>query len=345
MRVAVSKVNYPESHHIGEFFRTLSDRIDSLPGVSAVAFTSAIPISERTSNMGVTIDADPRVPGSGTSDVAEFQWVSCNYHSVVGQRLEDGRLFNESDHLESPPVAIINTAMARKFWGNENPVGKSFRTFGTRPVRVVGVVSNVKRFGLNTAAPPECYLPSSWTSGYPSTSLVVRSPANPSLIAGAVRKEVQELDRTATVFRMQTMTTIVSESMARTRFTTLLLSLFAGTAALLACVGIYGVISHYVDQRTREIGLRVAVGATSREILLMVLRRGSILILIGVILGLAGAWALSRVMKSLLFGVSALDPATFVVVVGLSVTVALGACYLPARRAIKVDPMTALRCE
>ena len=176
-------------------------------------------------------------------------------------------------------------------------------------------------------------------------SMVIRSAANPSFIANAVHNEIQELDRTAAVFRVQTMSTIVSESVARTRFTTLLLSLFAGTAALLAGVGIYGVISHYVGQRTREIGLRIAVGATARQILLLVLRQGSTLILMGVILGLAGAWALSRVMQSLLFGVSATDLATFVAVAGLSVTVAFVACYLPARRATKVDPMVALRCE
>ncbi len=345
MRVAVSSVDYPEGHHVREFFRALSDRVESLPEVSSVAFTSALPISERTSNMGVVIGGDPLAPGSGDFGVAEFQWVSNNYHSVVGQRLEEGRLFNEGDCTESPRVVIVNRAMARKFWGNESPVGKSLRYWGTRSARVVGVVSNVKRFGLNVAAPPECYLPISWSPEYPTASMVVRSAINPSLIADVVRHEIQELDRTAAVFRVQTMSTIVFESVARTRFTTLLLSLFAGTAALLAGVGIYGLISHHVGQRTREIGLRIAVGATARQILLLVLRQGSTLILMGVILGLGGAWALSRLMESLLFGVSATDAATFVAVPGLSAIVAFLACYIPARRATKVDPMVALRCE
>ena len=346
MRVALSRVNYPEDHHVREFFRALSDRVESLPGVSSAGFTSALPIIESTSNMGVQIEADPRVPGSGMSDVAEFQWVSNNYHSVLGQRLEEGRLFNEGDHVESSDVAIINRAMARKFWGNENPIGKRFRYYGgTYGARVVGVVSDVKRLGLNVPAPCECYLPSLGSSRYPTSSIVVRSTADPSLIADAVRDEIQDLDRTAAVIRVQTMSTIVSASIARTRFTTLLLSLFAGLAALLAGVGIYGVISHYVGERTREIGLRIAVGATSRRILLLVLRQGSTLILTGVILGLVGAWALSRVVESLLFGVSATDPATFVAVAGLSTMVALVACYLPARRAAKVDPMVALRYE
>jgi putative ABC transport system permease protein len=345
MRVALSPVNHPEDHQVREFFRALSDRAESLPAVSSVAFTSALPISERTSNMSVEIEGDPLVPGSGDYGVAEFQWVSNNYHSVVGQRLEEGQLFNKGDHMESPRVVIINRAMARKFWGNESPIGKSLVYWGTRSARVVGVVSNVKRFGLNAAAPPECYLPISWSSSEPATSMVVRSAANPSLVADVVRNEIQKLDRTAAVFRMQTMSAIVSESVARTRFTTLLLSLFAGMAALLAGVGIYGLISHYVGQRIREIGLRIAVGATARQVLLLVLRQGSTLTLMGVILGLAGAWTLSRVMESLLVGVSATDPATFVAVAGLSATIAFIACYIPARRATKVDPMVALRHE
>jgi putative ABC transport system permease protein len=346
MRVALSPVNYPEDHHVRAFFQALTDHVQSVPGVSSAGFTSALPMVENTSNMGIEIGANPLVPNSGISDVAEFQWGSGNYHTVVGQRLEKGRLFDEGDYVESPNVAIINKAMARKFWGDENPVGRRFRYYGgTYSARIVGVVSDVKRFGLNEAAPAECYLPAFGSARYPTVALVVRSGANPSMITEAVRTEIHALDRTAAVYRVQTMRTIVSESMARASFTTLLLSLFAGMAALLAGVGVYGVIAHHVGQRTHEIGLRIAIGAASRQILLLVLRQASALILIGVILGLAGAWALSRIMESLLFGVGARDPLTFACVPLLLIGAALLACYLPARRATKVDPMVALRCE
>jgi putative ABC transport system permease protein len=346
MRVALSKFDYPEGHHVRAFFRTLADRVESLPEVSSVAFTSALPIRENTSNIGVEIAGDPRMPGSDIADVAEFQWVSNNYHKTLGQRLEEGRPFREGDQAETSRPVMINRAMARKFWGGESPVGKTFRYYGgTLNARVIGVVSDVSRLGLNVAAPAECYVPISWTSGYPSVSILVRTAANPLQITAAVRHEIHQLDHKAAVFAMQPMTTIVNQSMARTRFTAFLLSLFAGMAALLASVGIYGVVANYAIQRTREIGLRIAVGASAREILLLILRQASALIIAGTILGLGGALALSGVMESLLFDVSATDPATFVAVSGLSVVVAFLACYLPARRATKVDPMVALRYE
>jgi predicted permease len=346
MRVALPSLHYSEDHQVKEFYRSLPERIGAIPGVASVGSTTSAPILGRTRSFGVRPEADLLALGDSIRSPADFQWVSHNYHRVVNQPLEEGRLFNDGDQMESAPVAIINRTMARTYWGNESPIGQGFSYFSNDNVaRVVGVVSDVKRHGLDEPAPSEAYLPFSQSTGGLSRLIVVRSAHNSTLIANAVRNQVNALDRRVPVFNVQSMETIISDSVSRTRFTTLLLSLFASAAALLAAVGIYGVISHYVGQKTREIGLRIALGATPSQILVQVLRQGSTLILLGVTVGLAGAWALSRVLAGLLFGVSATDPTTFAAVAGLSAAVALAATYIPARRATRIDPMVALRYE
>jgi len=346
MRVALPSLHYSEDHLVKEFFRRLSEGIEALPGVVSVGLTSSVPILGSTRNLGVRPEGDLLALPDSARGPADFQWVSHNYHRVVNQSLEEGRLFNEGDQMESVPVAIINRAMARKYWGNESAIGRTFSYYSVDNVaQVVGIVSDAKRHGLAEPATAEAYLPFLQTTGGLSRVLVVRSAHDSTVIANAVRTQVNALDRRVPVFNVQSMETIVSDSVSKTRFTTLLLSLFAGAAALLAAVGIYGVISHYVGQRTREIGLRIALGATPSQILVQVIRQGSTLILLGVTMGLAGAWVLSRVVASLLFGVSATDPTTFAAVAVLSAAVALAATYIPARRATKVDPIVALRCE
>ncbi|MGB2987849.1 MAG: FtsX-like permease family protein, partial [Phycisphaerae bacterium] len=344
MRVALPEVHYPEDHDADDFFRELQERIETLPGVLSAGFTTAIPISDWAPNMGVQRDSAPIVPGSATSSNAQFQWVSRDYHRVVGQQLEKGRLFDEGDHTESPPVAIINKRMAREFWGGEDPIGESFRFVGSS-ARIVGVVSDVKRFGLDKDAPREVYVPLAQAPGERVRSVVVRSAVDPTLIADDLRRVIAALDSRLPVYNLQAMAAVLSDSISGTRFVTLLLSLFAGAATLLAAVGVYSVVAYSVRQKRGEIGLRMALGAQRRDVLRFVLKQGLTLTAVGLGIGFVLSLAGSRVLSSLLFEVSASDPVTFVGVPLVLGVVALAACYISARRATKVDPMIALRYE
>lgn len=351
MRIALPSVHYPEEHGrdtaglpANEFFRMLKERIEVLPGVVSAGFTTAVPIFDGTPNVGVQTDRDSLVSGLGRSSNAEFQWVSSNYHRVISQQIERGRPFDASDHPESPNVAIINKSVARVLWGDEDPIGRSFR-FMTNTVRVIGIASDVKRFGLDRDAPREVYLPLSQNPGVLSRSIVIRTAGDPTLISDDINHVITGLDPRLPVYNVQSMGAIVSDSFSRSRFITLLFSLFASVASLLAVVGVYSVISYSVGRRNREIGLRMALGAQRRDILHFVLRDGLTLIACGLGIGFALSFAGSRILSSMLFEVSASDPVTFIGVALLLAAVALVACYIPARRATKVDPMVALRYE
>ncbi|HEX8185053.1 MAG TPA: FtsX-like permease family protein, partial [Blastocatellia bacterium] len=270
--------------------------------------------------------------------------------------LLQGRELNERDNADAPGVVIINQAMAGRFWPNEDPVGKrvnsSARNIGplgrvipkSLEFEIVGIVGDEKNSGLNAKAEPAIYF-SHTQFAYRSMSVVVRTASTPMSVATAVRNEVWKVDSDLPVSNLKAMEQILRDSIAQPRFSTLLLGIFAALALTLAAVGIYGVMSYSTALRTREIGIRMALGAKQNDVMGMVLRQGLKLASLGIALGLIGAFAMSRVMASLLYGVSTTDPITYIAVSLILASVALLACFLPARRATRVDPMVALRYE
>jgi putative ABC transport system permease protein len=267
----------------------------------------------------------------------------------MGIQLLQGRPLGAEDKADSPGVVVISETMARKYWPGEDAVGK--RIAVGRPkspgdwLTIVGVAKDVRQFGLDAASKPQQYLSYEQAGFFEPNDLVISTNVEPLSLAATVRKAVWEVDKDQPVSNIRTMADILSESVARQRFSMLLLGTFAAVALILAAVGIYGVMSYSVAQRTREIGLRMALGAQRSDVLKLVVGQGLKLVLIGVACGLVAAFILTRVMSSLLFGVSATDPATFITISLLLVSVAVLASYIPARRATKVDPMVALRYE
>jgi putative ABC transport system permease protein len=314
------------------FYRELLTRVNSLPGGKVAAVG---PLPQR---MGV----------SSGSDAGTFRYVvSADYFHATGVRLRAGRGFTEWDNENAPPVVVINETLARRDFAGEDPIGKRVtvrfdgphRIYGT----VVGVVADVKRYGLEAEARSEEYHSVLQDTVGRDLNLVVRTAGDPLKLAPAVRGQAWAIDANVPVVDVMSMEQRLADSVAPRRFQMLLFGLFAAVALVMATVGIYGVISYAVSQRTHEIGIRMALGAQASDVLRMVVWRGMSLTLIGVTLGVAAALALTRVMKNLLFEVSATDPATFALIALLLVGVALIASYVPARRATKVDPLRSLR--
>jgi putative ABC transport system permease protein len=267
----------------------------------------------------------------------------------MGIQLSEGRELGAQDRVDAPGVVVISEAMARKFWPGQDPVGK--RISPGKPesaddwMTIVGVAKDVRQFNLTAEPKPQMYLSYEQADFFEPDDLVVRTDVEPMSLAATVRRTVWEVDKEQPVSDIRTMEDILSESIARQRFSMLLLGTFAIVALVLAAVGIYGVMSYSVAQRTREIGLRMALGARRSDVLKLVVGQGLKLVLIGVACGLVAALLLTRVMSSLLFGVSATDPATFIAISLVLIGVAVLASYIPARRAMNVDPMVALRYE
>jgi putative ABC transport system permease protein len=273
--------------------------------------------------------------------------VSPAYFQTLGISILQGRDFAGSDTGDSPGVVIINSQLARQYFGTENPIGKRVE-MGFRdgvPLEVIGVTSDVRQTGLQADPYPGMFLPYSQYQASVPLVFVIRSANDPGAVAAAVRNELRHVDSQVPIYDVKTMDQVLHTVTARPRFLTFLLVLFSGVAVLLAAIGIYGIMSYTVAQGRREIGIRAALGAQRRDLLQMVLRKGLKLTLIGIALGLIGAFGLTRLMSNLLFGVSATDPMTFAGVTLLLVIVALVASYLPARRATKIDPLVALRYE
>ena len=346
------------------FFEQLLERVEALPGVQAAGVSTTLPLRFGAGwNKYIRFEGRPAPTSLEQVPLVWFQLVSPHHFRAIGARLRAGRLFTELDNRQAPPVAIINEALARRFFLNEDPVGKTIvmnppdnllppiPPGSPRAPRrmIIGVIADIKNISLNQEAQPEVYVPymqceaEGW---FNSMRLAVQSTSDPRSLAAAVRAQVSAIDPEQPVARAATMGELLGQSLSRSRFNMLLLNLFAALALLLAAVGIYGVISSSVTQRTHEIGIRLALGAQPRDVLKLIVGQGMVFTLIGVGMGLAGALALSTLlMSSLLYSVSATDPLTFVVIALLLVGVALVACYLPARRATKVDPMVALRYE
>jgi putative ABC transport system permease protein len=328
------------------FYQQLQDRLNTLPGVDSASFTSKLPLNGG-SNGVIVIEGQAPPKDMWSSPLVEWSTVMPGYFHTARIPLLRGRDFTAHDDQAAPKVAVINRTMADKFWPNQDPLSKHFAHNEEHPkwITVVGVVGDVLQYGLDQTKPaPEAYFPE-YQGQSSSMSVLVRASGNPLDQLAALRAAVRELDSQLPVDNPRELAEVVTESSSQQRFLALLLGLFAGLALVLAAVGIYGVIAYSVAQRTHELGIRIALGAGRSELLRLVLGEGLRLALAGVAVGLAAAWGLSRFLASLLYGVHATDPLTFTAVPLVLLAVALLACYIPALRATKVDPIEALRYE
>jgi len=325
-------------------------RIGALPGVRSASAVASLPLTGDNIASSIEIEGEPTPMGS--RPMADFNAVEPNYFRTLRIPLVAGRDFAELDNPKSTPVVIVNQTLARRFFPHQNPIGRHVRPGigngympGEPPMReIVGVIADVKQSGLDAEAAPEVYAPLA-QSPFDPMFVVARTGTDPGSLVETARREVASLDKNAPMYHVETLDEYFAQSAAGTRFVTLLLAGFAGLALLLACLGIYGVISYVVIQRTHEIGIRMAVGAQKGDVLRMVIGQGLRPALVGVGIGIAAALKLTRVLASMLFGVTPSDPLTFLAVALILTGVALLACYIPARRATTVDPVVALRYE
>ena len=350
--ISLPRARYADEWQQAEFFNRTLDTVRALPGVEVAAVVTNLPFNNSRGMTSFDIDGRPTTPGSD-GPVADDHEVSPGYFAAMGIPLKAGRDFTDLDDRHHPGVVIINEQAARRYWPGENPIGKRL-TIGSpqeeklygKPVsrEIVGVIGNVKLLELKAEFEPEVYLP---MKQMPSAgmSLVVRGRGTADSLINGMREAVRAVDPNQPVRRAQPIAAAVARSVAPQRLMTLLLVVFAALAVALAVVGIYGVMSYTVAQRTQEIGIRMSLGAQPPDVLRMIIGQGMRLVSLGLVIGLAGALAISQVLRSLLFEISATDPLTFAAVGLLLVLVALLACWLPARRAARVDPVIALRQE
>jgi putative ABC transport system permease protein len=350
LRTQLPDRKYTEPARRVAFYEQVLERIHSLPGVVAAGYSTAVPLEWKGGTNGISIEG--RANEAGVVYDANHRQISADYFRAMGIVLRAGRYFTERDDAQSMPVAIINETMARGFWPNEDALGKRFKHgYGDsgRPwLTIVGIVSDVRQMGVDVPVKAEMYMPYKQTPTQPwfaPRSLVIRATLDPVKLAAAVTSKVHEVDPDQPVSNIRTMEAVLDEEVSQRRTGTTLLIVFAGLAVVLAAMGIYGVLSYFVTQRTPEFGVRMALGAATSDILKLVLIRGMALALAGVAIGLVAAFALTRLMASLLFEVNASDPTTFTVIALGVAAVAFASCYIPARRATKVDPMVALRYE
>src|SRR5262245_6112463 len=333
-----------------DFYRQLTERLKALPGVVNASVVFQLPLSGTGASTGLVIEGQPGDLGDRPFGVIHS--VGPEYFRAMGIQLVKGREFTERDDLSSPRVLIINEALARKHFPNEDPIGKRITPgFSSVPItgddgrrEVVGVVADVKHHSLQGAPQPEIFFAQAQMP-MSTTSVVLRTSSDPRALVNAARGVVHSLDENAPVYGVRTLEEILGRSVATPHFNTLLLGLFAAVALILTAVGIYGVISCSVSQSTQEIGIRVALGAQASDVIKLIVGQGMVLSLVGIVIGLLAAYGLTRLMSNLLYAVTVTDPLTFILVPLLLAAVACLACYLPARRATKVDPMVALRCE
>jgi len=335
---------YPEDRQQASFFQDALARLQSVTGVQSAGATTALPLTLSVNGSDFRIEGRPE-PEAGKEIIINTSSVSPGYFQTLGVSLMKGRDFSDRDNKGAPQAAIINNDLARIYFANEDPIGKRMKFTDTEPwISIVGVTQDVKQLGQDIGVKPEIYFPYLQVPAS-SMSVVVRTANEPLSLTGAVKTQIQIIDKDLPIDDAKTMQQLLANSRSGRRFNLILLTGFALVALVLAMVGIYGVMSYTVAQRTHEIGIRVAVGAQSRDVFRMVIGQGMILAMIGVAFGLAGAFALTRLMTSMLFGVEPTDPATFISIAVLLTGVALVACYIPSRRATKVDPLVALRYE
>lgn len=349
MQVSLPSGTYTDNAKITDLWTRFEGRLEQIPGVKSAALVSGLaPL--RAPNMNDTaIEGFVMTKDGPIQNVDFYQVVSKDYFATMGIRLMDGRLFDDRDVQGAPDVVIINKTMALTFWPHENPIGRRVRP-DKDWCTIIGVVDDVKNAGLDRPAGTELYLPYRQTAAVDagvSSMYAVLQPrgGDPRALASAVREQLNEMDPSLPLADVRLMDDVLSRAQARPRFLTLLLSLFSVVALAIATVGIYGVVSYSVARRTKEFGLRMVLGAQSRDVLGLVMKQGAGMIAVGVAFGLALALFLTRLMASLLFGVAPTDLATFASVTAVLFGVALAACYIPARRATRVDPIQTLRYE
>ncbi len=345
MRMVLRGEQYRTREAYRGFFRDSLDRIESLPGVRSAAIINYLPI-DYTIRLEFSVEGRDNPPGDPPS--ATYHLVSESYLDAMGIRLLSGRNFTEHDNQDSLPVAIINRKLAQRYWPGDDPTGKRLRpgsNLETPWYTVVGVVDDVRHQGLGAETSPELYtyyLQNGWDA---PKAFVVRTEGNPVSLARAVQREIWAIDDSQPIFNVRPMAQIVDESVWQSRLTTEVVALFGAVALILAALGVYGVVSYSVSMREHEFGVRMALGAQKESILKLVVGEGVRLGIIGALIGVAGAFALTHLLESLLYQVSATDPVVFIGVPSALAGVTVLASYLPARRATRVDPMTALRCE
>jgi predicted permease len=351
--VLTFNVGLPETRYNNDkqsnFFTELKTRLESSPGVQSASSILPLPLSG--DRFSISFQIEGREVARKDEPSADIFFTGVGYFRTMGIPIVKGRDFDQRDQHGSTPVVIITEEFARQYFPNEEPIGKRIHP-GISTIdgeastfrEIVGVVGNIRNRSLNSEPQPAYYVPQTQVP-LPQMVVVVKTANDPHSLISGVTKEVAAMDSDLPVFGVKTMQEYLSASVATPRFSTTLLSIFAGMALVLTLVGLYGVMSYSVAQRTNEIGIRLALGAQSRDVLLMVVKQGSRLILLGLAIGLLGAYALTRLISSLLFGVTAKDPFTFGAAAVVLALVALLACYIPAWRATKVDPLQALRYE
>ena len=347
MVVRLPDAKYPDDPQVVAFFNQALEKVRQLPAVRSAGMVNFLPLyGGLGSSTGFKIPGRPEPPpGQGPS--TDVRVVDSEYFSAMDIPLLRGRNFTADELREPRQKILINDALARTYFGSEDPIGQRLDVAmfeKPTPAEIIGVVGNVRYDSLVDESPPAVYFPHP-DLAYSFMTLVVRTDGDPAAIAPAIQREIRTLDPNQPVSDVRTMNQVMSEWVSRSRFNTLLLGLFAGLATLLSAVGIFGVMNYSVALRTRELGLRLAVGAQPRQVLLLVLKQGFLLTIVGVVLGLAAAFALTRLLSGLLFGIGAVDVTTFATISLLLVVVSLLACYLPARRAMRIDPLKALRYE
>ncbi len=326
------------------FHRQVTEKVQEIPGVQAVSLVRGLPFSGNGGSIPIILP-DRELPQKGSEPEVMFNTAMSNYFETIGIPLLRGRTFNAEDRPGAPSAVIINQTMATKFWPNQDPIGKQIKfpeddSQGT----IVGVVGDAKHYWIGEEQRPQLYAAYSQNPGIFAT-LVVRTSVDPMSLAEPVRQAVWKVDPDQPMWKIRTVEFLINRSVADQKFLMLLMGIFAGLALVLTIIGLYGVISYLVNQRTQEIGIRMALGAQMGHIMRMVLKQGMLLVLIGIGVGLGASLALTRLITKLLYKTSATDPVTFSLIAVLLIVVALLACYIPARRATKVDPLDALRYE
>jgi predicted permease len=342
MQVAANDPKYKDDKALANFYREIEERVAHLPGVMAEGVVSVLPLTGAVGWGGISVEGYTPPPGQELQ--VDLRNASTDYFRTMRIPLIKGRFFSEHDTPDMPPVVIIDEKFAQRFWPNDDPIGKHLWFDPRKPLTIVGVVGVVKQYGLETDGKIATYFSQQHDPGR-GMFLVTRSSSDAAPLSAAITREIHAVDPTVVVYGIRSMQDRLYDSLARQRFASTMLSAFATFALLLAAVGLYGVMSYLVTQSTRDIGVRVALGARPGDIIGMVVRQGMELSAVGILGGLAGAAALTRVMASLLFGVSATDAATFAAVPGLLAVVAFAATAIPALRATRVDPIIALREE
>jgi len=345
MNLSLTDSRYPQVNQKRAFYLDVLRRVEALPGVRSAAFVDSLPLSPYLDKLFIVQRLATESGATSHQGMAmSGLTVTPAYFSTLGIRVLKGRTFTDADDEQAPKVAVINEALALHLWPGENPLGKKLPGLLDK-FTVVGVVADTRHEGLNADVESEVYFPLLQQKRIFGTQLAVRTAADPVGMVSAVRTQIAAIDPEAPIYNVTTLEQTLSDSVSPRRFNMLMVGIFAGIALALATVGIYGVMAFSVTQRTREIGIRMALGADRRDVLKLMARQALGVTVTGVALGLGGAWCLSRFLSSFLYGVQPTDRATFASVAMALIAVSLLACYIPARRATKVDPMEALRYE